>query len=1612
MTNKAKIYINRSSENNLKNITVAIPHRALTVITGISGSGKSTLAYNVIAREGMRRFYGNLSANAQILLGKLQPPNVESIENLLPVVAVDQHIYGLSTRSTVGTITGLYDQMRLLFARTGKQLPGQYSNVKPDRSLFSFNTTKGACPSCKGLGVEDYIDQESLVGNPDKSLRQGALVLTTPKPYIIYSQVTMEVLDQVCHAEGFSVDIPWKELTVEQKKVVLYGTTKLKVPFGKHTLESRMKWTGITAKPREEGYYRGIIPVMEEILQRDRNPNILRFTQSRPCSACQGARLRPEALSIAISGRNIHELSVLSLDELSAFLLSTEILQVGAAKVIVSEMLKTVKAAQLLGLGHLEIARNAETLSSGELKRLKLVTLSETRLQNVCFVLDEPTTGLHPRDTEALIGILNELVQKGNTVVLVEHDPTVMKIAHHLIDLGPMAGEKGGELLFSGPPQQFINEKHSQSPTWQFLSGARVPQISKPTVAPALKAIELSNLHVHNLKHISVSIPQGQLTAVTGVSGAGKSTLLHHVLAKLARHSLGRDGGALDEIGEITGLAGITRLVEIDQRPIGKTSRSNPATYTGLMDMLRDLFGSLPEAKARGFKKSHFSFNVAGGRCETCLGAGKLELGLHFLGTAETTCTVCNGKRFKPEVLEITYNNLSISDLLNTSIEAATHLFAGQPSMSKLLQLLCSLGCGYLKLGQSSDTLSGGEAQRIKLATELFRQGKGKTLYLLDEPTTGLHQHDTEALLNALFELTRKGHTVVCIEHNTDVITNASWVVDLGPGSGKQGGNLIFQGQPDSLKECAESITAHYIFHQNGLKPLTAPPTQQMAISLKGVSTHNLKNIDLSIETGTILALAGISGSGKTSLAYNTLFTESNAEFSRYLTPYVRSRLGMGQAANIAEASGLTPTIAIRRKTFPTNSRSTVGTYTGIYDLLRLIYSRVAESPQKEGYPLSTLFSFNHEQGGCPACGGLGSRLQCTPQMLIVNPEKPLNAGVLGSGKVAKLLGDPYGKQMATLATIGKLEGVDFFQPWNTLSPKAKKIALEGAGSKVWEVEWNYKRGKREGSFNFSGKWDGLVAIVNEEYSIHHLTTRGAGFEEAMERVTCSQCGGKRLNSSALSYKLLGMDIAEMSQNNGEELLVLLPKIESAITAKAGTAAAAMLCNQLQHKLKMLTQLGIAHLSINRESHTLSTGEQQKLRLLGIAGVDLAGITYILDEPFAGLDATEAIRIKNLLSELTIKGNTVVLIDHSPAGLASANRIVELGPDAGEKGGTIVFDEKPEQLAANRSTATGLVFSGSSYFSDNSKPHPKQGEIVIIDLNGDKITIPANGFTAITGPTGSGKSTLLLKAIGESVAQHKPVGCRSISLPFPMMVVHVNEVMGGSSSYSTVSTQLGISTIVRKQLSLTEEARKSQLTPSFFGTHSSGGRCEACAGTGVQRVALDLMPDYQELCESCNGTGFTAEALNYYWLSFNIAQWLEMSVEEAHSRLSHEPSAAKALQPAIQMGIGYLRLRQTFRSLSTGEQQRLHLASAMVQVKGKALFVFDEPTIGLHPKNIADLRQVFEKLLWAGHTIITADQNPSLVNTASHLIILQRANQSNKSISFCGLPFLFKTLNR
>ncbi len=624
-------------EHNLKAIDVELPRRAITVVSGVSGSGKSSLALDTICREAQRRYLETFSSYARQFLGRMARPAVRSIDGLSPAIAVDQRSTTRNPRSTVGTLTGLNDDLRLLYARLGTPPAG----LHVERRLFSFNSPRGACPACQGLGVEDRLDPHLLVADPGKTIRQGALVITTPTGYVIYSQVTIDVLDQVCRAHGFDVDTPWQALTDEQRAVVLNGSDRIRIPYGKHPLASRLRWSGITARPREEGVYKGILPVMEQILARSRNRNILRFVRSLPCEACQGARLRPEALSVLFRGLNIGEVSAWPIEEFGDFLAHLEFTPTEApvGEPVRAEMRARVDLLTRLGLDHLTLGRPSATLSGGEAQRLRLASQVGADLGGVLYVFDEPSIGLHPTEQDRLLDVLVTLRDRGNTVLVVEHDDQTIRRADWLVDVGPGAGDQGGELLYSGPVAGLADNADRRSRTRAFLTGEE--RVERPAARrPGTGALRLEQATRHNLDRVDVEFLLGALNVITGVSGAGKSSLVEVLVERL---------------GSTPGDSRVGKIIRVDQSPIGRTPRSNPATYTGLSDVVRDLFAALPESRARGFGKGRFSFNVAGGRCEACQGAGVQQVGMHFLGQVDVVCETCGGRRFNDETLAVEY---------------------------------------------------------------------------------------------------------------------------------------------------------------------------------------------------------------------------------------------------------------------------------------------------------------------------------------------------------------------------------------------------------------------------------------------------------------------------------------------------------------------------------------------------------------------------------------------------------------------------------------------------------------------------------------------------------------------------------------------------------------------------------------------------------------------------------------------------------------------------------------------------------------------------------------------------------------------------------------------
>ncbi|WP_052824968.1 excinuclease ABC subunit UvrA [Bifidobacterium animalis] len=944
LPNDLKIVVQGAREHNLKDVNLEFPRNRMVVFTGLSGSGKSSMAFDTLFAEGQRRYVESLSAYARQFLGQMDKPDVDFIEGLSPAVSIDQKTTNRNPRSTVGTITEIYDYLRLLFARTGiphcpvcgepvqAQTPqqmvdallaypertrfqilapvvrgrkGEFTDLlellrgdgyaraiidgemrqlsdditltkqkkhtisvvidrlvirdgirqrltdsvetalrlahgvmvaefvdlpqdDPKRQVpfsehmacpnghtldldeieprtFSFNAPYGACPECTGLGFSLEIDPELVVPDPDKTLNEGAIEpwMMTKSSGDYYRHLLEGLADQM----GFSLDTPWKDLPEEVRQAILYGRDfKVEVSYRNRWGRMREYTTGF------EGVIRSLMRRHEETDSEQRKQYYESYMREVPCSACHGKRLRPEVLAITVDGESIADVCDMAAERSLEWINNLSL--TGAAAKIAGEVVKEIRARlgflNDVGLNYLTLSRAAKTLSGGEAQRIRLATQIGSGLVGVMYVLDEPSIGLHQRDNARLISTLHHLRDLGNTLVVVEHDEDTITSADWVVDIGPKAGEQGGEVVYSGPAEHLVNAPRSI--TGDYIAGRRSIEVPKTRrKIDRSRMLKVVGARENNLKNIDVKFPLGVMTCVTGVSGSGKSTLVNQILYPVLADKL---NGARIVPGKHTRVEGVDqcdKVIHVDQNPIGRTPRSNPATYTGVWDRIRALFAKTPEAQVRGYGPGRFSFNVKGGRCEACHGDGTLKIEMNFLPDVYVECEECHGKRYNRETLEVKYNGKTVSDILDMPISEAAEFFKAYPSISRYLDTLVDVGLGYIRLGQPATTLSGGESQRVKLATELQRRSTGKTVYILDEPTTGLHFEDVNKLLLVLQGLVDKGNTVIIIEHNLDVVKSCDWLIDLGPEGGDGGGTIVAEGTPEHLVTCEGSWTGRFL---------------------------------------------------------------------------------------------------------------------------------------------------------------------------------------------------------------------------------------------------------------------------------------------------------------------------------------------------------------------------------------------------------------------------------------------------------------------------------------------------------------------------------------------------------------------------------------------------------------------------------------------------------------------------------------------------------------------------------------------------------------------------------------------------------------------------------
>ncbi|MFC0477380.1 excinuclease ABC subunit UvrA [Robertmurraya beringensis] len=797
------IQIKGARTNNLKNISVNIPKNRLTVITGLSGSGKSSLAFDTIFAEGQRRFIEALSFNNRQLFDQMPKPDVDSIKGLSPAVSLSQNNTNRNPKSTVATITDIHNYMRLLFARIGKDQSGKKTDLEPKH--FSFNSPYGACRDCKGKGTILEIEPKFLMDS-SLSLNEGAILPWSEEK----SQYYIKLLDKVCQDLDIDMNEPIGNLNKEIIQILLYGIQdrKYKISYKNYQGKNR------TRTVLFEGAINDLSKMYKETPSESKKEKLTGFMIEKCCPNCKGFKLNKDTLNVLIAGLNIGEVTRQSVGSVFEFfdkqiLNYLDDVEKKVASLIIDEIKKRLYFMKQIGLSYLSLDRSIATLSGGEIQRLRLANQISSEMSGILYVLDEPSIGLHQRDNERLIGMLKRLMDGGNTVIVVEHDEEIMMSADYLIDIGPEAGNGGGEILAIGTPDEVSNNENSL--TGQYLSGQRNIDIPKNR-RKENGFVTIYNCKENNLKEIDAKFPLGVLTAVTGVSGSGKSTLVNELLFKALSSRSGKNSTVeLSGFSKIEGVEKVGKVIRVTQSPIGRTPRSTPATYTGVFDDIRVLYEQKSKADKKNFNKSDFSFNVTGGRCEECKGEGYLKFDMGFVSDLYITCPECKGSRYKEEIIQITYKGKSIADVLEMSVEEALKFFDDEERILRKLQALVDVGLSYIKLGQPSTTLSGGEAQRIKLASYLYQQDSGNDVFIFDEPTTGLHIHDIKRLISIFEILVNKGNSIIVIEHNLDVIKCADYIIDLGPEGGEAGGYIIAEGRPEEVAKVKKSLTGQYL---------------------------------------------------------------------------------------------------------------------------------------------------------------------------------------------------------------------------------------------------------------------------------------------------------------------------------------------------------------------------------------------------------------------------------------------------------------------------------------------------------------------------------------------------------------------------------------------------------------------------------------------------------------------------------------------------------------------------------------------------------------------------------------------------------------------------------
>ncbi|MDP6522263.1 MAG: excinuclease ABC subunit UvrA, partial [SAR324 cluster bacterium] len=1349
-----------------------------------------------------------------------------------------------------------------------------------------------------------------------------------------------------------------------------------------------------------------------------------------------------------------------------------------------------------VGVGYLTLERSAATLSGGEGQRIRLASQLGAGLQGVLYVLDEPSIGLHQSDNKKLIRTLKKLRDRGNTVLVVEHDEETIESADHLVDIGPVAGQDGGHITAQGSLKNIIDAP--ESVTGQFLSGAEQISIPEKRRLPSAKKITIHGASFNNLNNINCEIPLGIFIAVAGVSGSGKSSLIDGILKKaLFRHLNPTSKEVPGPHKKISGLENVDRVIKIDQAPIGRTPRSNPATYTKVLDPIRDLFSLMPEAKARGYKKGRFSFNVKGGRCEDCQGAGLKTIEMQFLSDVQIPCDTCRGRRFNTETLQIFYKNRTIHDVLEMTVKEAEYFFSALPKIHLILQTLLDVGLGYVKLGQPSTTLSGGEAQRVKLAAELRKKATGNTFYILDEPTTGLHFKDIRLLLTCLNRLVDQGNTVLVIEHNLDVLKVADQLIELGPGGGKYGGEVVCTGTPEDLA-AQQTLTGKFLktvleknteelrqkgtvqtlsfkeeeqkgFKGSELKSFKEIKSEEVEehpaafgslrestnhardIIIKGASKNNLRNIDVRIPNNKMTVITGVSGSGKTSLAFDTIFAEGQARYLESLSTYARRFLGRMDKAPVDSIDGLSPAIAINQKVTGRNPRSTVATTTEIYDYLRLLFARIGKAHCPVTGKALIGYSPTRAAAYC-AENYAGQRLELLAPLYLPGAEKILLLDhpkhlpnvieslqqdgfvrIYLNGKAIRL--DEWEEHSAKLM-LSKKTSVDLGIDRLRVNPEEQKRlaeAIENAfqrGHGLLKISLTDQTGKTEylSETPANVENDLSLAFFQEEELIPRMFSfnshigacpicDGLGGFSRLHNPLCPDCGGDRLKAEYRAVTINERNISQFCQFTVPEAR---HELESWMLTENQRTVAEQALGEILTRLKFLENVGLEYLTLDQKASTLSGGEAQRIRLASQIGSGLVGVMYILDEPTIGLHPRDTDRLLHTLKQLRDRGNSVILVEHDLDTIRQADHLIDIGPGAGHYGGNVSASGSPAEISAKNGTLTAQYLSGKKSIPLPQKCRPMNSEHLLAvsgasanNLKNLDVNFPLGIFTVVTGVSGSGKSSLVVDVLQrvlekelngkqlKSGAYNKVSGIEQLE-----SIMVINQEAIGRTPRSNPATYSKVMEPIRNLFASMTEAKQRGYAKRRFSFNAKEGRCPSCDGQGFHLIEMHFLSDVWVKCDQCKGRRYNRETLAITYKGHTIADVLEMEIGDAVQVFEAQPRIKRILKTLEEVGLGYMKLGQAGNTLSGGEAQRLKLSAELARrSRGTTLYILDEPTTGLHIDDVARLLKVLHRLVDEGHSVLVIEHNLEVIKTADWLIDLgPEGGDKGGKLVFEGTP--------